>query len=61
MTAEYTTQVKPTRARVALRELTLIVRVDGQPAAVRTFTADQAREAQAYADQHGSTVETMPA
>ena len=38
-----------------------LARVIGDASRTMAFTADQAREAQAYADQHGSTVETMRA
>ncbi|MDF0532278.1 hypothetical protein P0W64_21215 [Tsukamurella sp. 8F] len=47
------------RTSAKLGDLTLIVRVPGKPAAVRTFTAAEAAEARRYAEQHGSTVEQL--
>lgn len=49
------------RSAAKLVDLTLIVRVPGRPADVRTFTDAEAAEAQRYADQHGATVERLGA
>lgn len=47
------------KSSAKLADLTLIVRVPGRPADVRTFTDAEAVEAQRYAEQHGTTVETL--
>ena len=54
-----TNRVAPTRGRVAIGELTLIVRPPGRPAGVRVYTDDEATEAQAYADEVGGPVERL--
>ncbi|MFC9982675.1 hypothetical protein [Gordonia sp. NPDC127522] len=43
-----------------MHDLTLIVRPAGQPAGIRTYTADELDEAQAYADQTGGQVDRLP-
>lgn len=43
-----------------LDELTLIVRPPGKPTFVKTFADDERAEAEAYAAEHGGTVDTMP-
>jgi len=50
---------QPTRPPVALADLRLLVLVPGDPAAIRSFTAAQAAEAQQYAEQTGGTVEHL--
>ncbi len=47
------------RSAAKLADLTLIVRVPGRPADVRTFTDAEADAAQRYAAEHGSTVEPL--
>ncbi len=54
-----TNRVAPKRGRVELPDLTLIVRPPGHPAGVRTYTADELDEAQAYADQTGGRVDRL--
>ena len=54
-----TNRVAPKRGRVAIGELTLIVRPPGKPAGVRVYTDDEATEAQAYADEVGGPVERL--
>lgn len=51
---------KPRSGPVELADLTLIVRPPGQPWDIRTFTDDQRAEAEAYAAEHGATVESLP-
>lgn len=47
------------RASAKLADLTMIVRVPGRPADVRTFTDAEADEAQRYAESNGATVEPL--
>lgn len=47
------------RSAAKLADLTMIVRVPGHPADVRTFTDAEADEAQRYAEAHGATVEAL--
>ena len=54
-----TNRVAPKRGRVAMGELTLIVRPPGRPADVRVYTDDEAAEAQAYASEVGGQVEQL--
>ncbi|PZT98188.1 MAG: hypothetical protein DI630_20115 [Gordonia sp. (in: high G+C Gram-positive bacteria)] len=48
-----TNRVAPKRGRVELADLTLIVRPPGRPADIRTYTADEFDQAQAYAEKAG--------
>lgn len=51
----------PARRRTdKVSDFTLLVRVPGQPAAVRVFTAAEAPEASQYAAATGGTVENLP-
>ena len=50
---------RPKRARAAVAELALIVRVPGHPAAVQAFTDNERTVAQRYADEVGGTVEPL--
>ena len=54
-----TNRVAPKRGRVELADLTLIVRPPGRPAGIRTYTADESNDAQAYADQTGGQVDQL--
>ena len=54
-----TNRVAPKRGRVEPADLTLIVRPPGRPAGIRTYTADELNEAQAYADQTGGQVDRL--
>ncbi|GAC50913.1 hypothetical protein GOACH_33_00340 [Gordonia aichiensis NBRC 108223] len=54
-----TNRVAPKRGRVELPDLTLIVRPAGQPAGIRTYTANELDEAQAYADQTGGQADRL--
>lgn len=47
------------RSAAKLTDLTMIVRVPGRPADVRTFTDAEADEARRYAAENGSTVEPL--
>jgi len=49
----------PKRGRVPVSELTMIVRVPGDPAAVQAFTADEHVAAHDYARQTGGTVDQL--
>ena len=49
-----TNRVAPKRGRVELACLTLIVRPPGRPAGIRTSTADELDQAQAYAEEAGA-------
>ena len=51
---------RPKRARATIAELALIVRPPGNPSAVQAFTADEASDAQQYADVMGAQVEPLP-
>ncbi|WP_081281680.1 hypothetical protein [Mycolicibacterium conceptionense] len=56
-------RVAPKRRDVKLDDLTILVRVPGNPVATATFTADEADEAQRYADEHaaaGAVVVPLP-
>ncbi|MBU8814189.1 MULTISPECIES: hypothetical protein [Mycobacteriaceae] len=56
-------RVAPKRRDVKLDDLTILVRVPGNPLATATFTADEADEAQRYADEHaaaGAVVVPLP-
>ncbi|MFT4398472.1 hypothetical protein ACLTEW_26460 [Gordonia lacunae] len=55
-----TNRVAPKRGRVELAGLTLIVRPPGRPADIRTYSADELDEAQAYADETGGQVDQLP-
>lgn len=55
-----TNRVAPKRGRVELGDLTLIVRPPGRPADIRTYTANEITEAQAYAEQAGGQVDRLP-
>lgn len=46
--------------KVEVRDFTLLVRVPGQPAAVRVFTDDEQSEATAYAAQTGGVIVPLP-
>lgn len=59
-TGALTNRVAPKRGRAALGELTLIVRPPGRPAEIRTYTAVEATEAQAYAAETDGVVERLP-
>ncbi len=50
---------RPKRAKVSAKDLTLIVRVPGHPAAVQAFTGNERTAAQRYADEVGGTVEPL--
>ena len=50
---------RPKRVKVAVDDLTLIVRVPGHPAAVQAFTDNERTAAQRYADDVGGTVESL--
>ncbi|MCG7635273.1 hypothetical protein MHN80_23435 [Gordonia McavH-238-E] len=52
-------RVAPKRGRVELSDLTFIVRPPGRPAGIRTYTAGELDEAQAYADQTGGQVDQL--
>ncbi len=54
-----TNRVAPKRGRVELADLTLIVRPPGRPSGIRTFTADESNDAQAYAAETGASVEQL--
>ncbi len=47
------------RPAAALGELTLLVRVSADPAAVRAFTESERDEAEQYAREHDSVVEPL--
>jgi hypothetical protein len=49
----------PTRRAVALKDLAMLVRVPGRPEQIRAFTAEEAADAQAYADAHGGSIEPL--
>ena len=56
-------RVAPKRRDVTLDELTILVRVPGNPTVTAAFTADEHAEAQRYADEHagaGATVVPLP-
>lgn len=53
------TERRRPRGAAKLADLTMIVRVPGRPADVRTFTEAEADEAQRYAAEHGTTVEAL--
>lgn len=55
-----TNRVAPTRGRVTMGELTLIVRPPGRPAGIRVYIGDEAAEAQAYATEVGAQVDHLP-
>jgi hypothetical protein len=44
---------------VAISDLNLLVKVPGNPEAIRSFTAAEAAEAQQYATETGGTVEHL--
>lgn len=50
----------PRRNRVALAELTLIVRPAGRPCDIQAFTELERADADAYAAQHGCDIDTLP-
>ena len=50
---------RPKRAKAAVGDLMLIVRVPGHPAAVQAFTNNERTAAQRYADDVGGTVEPL--
>ena len=50
---------RPKRAKASVKDLTLIVRVPGHPAAVQAFTDNERTAAQRYADEVGGTVESL--
>ena len=45
---------------VRIADLTMMVRVAGQPAAIRVFTDDEADEAARYAAEVGGTIVPLP-
>lgn len=56
-------RVAPKRRDVGLDDLTILVRVPGNPTATATFTADEEAEAHGYADDHapdGAMVVMLP-
>ncbi|WP_396900316.1 hypothetical protein [Mycolicibacterium sp.] len=56
-------RVAPKRRDVELNDLTILVRVPGNPVATAVFTADEHDEAQRYADEHaaaGAVVVPLP-
>ena len=50
---------RPKRAKASAKDLTLIVRVPGHPAAVQAFTDNERTAAQRYADEVGGAVESL--
>lgn len=59
--ASNTIHVKPRQPLVdSINELTILVRVPGQPAKTRVFTDAEAHEARDYADTHAGSYETLP-
>jgi len=59
--ASNTIHVKPRQPLVdSINELTILVRVPGQPAKTRAFTDAEAAEARDYADRHGGSYESLP-
>lgn len=56
-----TIHVKPRQPLVdSINELTILVRVPGQPAKTRAFTDTEAAEARHYAETHGGSYESLP-
>lgn len=53
------TERRRPRTSAKLADLTMIVRVPGRPADVRTFTDAERDEAHRYAEQNGTTVEPL--
>ncbi|MDV6310027.1 hypothetical protein [Gordonia amicalis] len=49
----------PKRGRVALADLTLIVRPPGRPAQIRAFTDAERAEAATYASETGASVDLL--
>lgn len=59
--SSYSVRQAPRQAgRAEIADFTLLVRVPGQPAAVRVFTDGQAGEAQRYAQETGGQVLSLP-
>ncbi|CQD25156.1 hypothetical protein BN970_06954 [Mycolicibacterium conceptionense] len=61
--ADLRVRVAPKRRDVKLDDLTILVRVPGNPVATATFAADEADEAQRYADEHagaGAVIVPLP-
>lgn len=57
----FTVSRPPLKRRAAtIADLTMLVRVPGQPSAVRAFTDDELDDANAYAADHGGTIEPLP-
>ena len=50
----------PRRRPAAIEDLTLLVRVPDRPELIRTFTAAEEAEADAYAAANGDTIEQLP-
>lgn len=48
------------RQPATIGDLTMLVHLPGQPAAVRAFTDDELDDANAYAAEHGGTIEPLP-
>jgi hypothetical protein len=56
-----TIHVKPRQPLVdSVNELTILVRVPGQPAKTRAFTDAEAGEARDYAETHSGLYESLP-
>ena len=58
--SEPVSRQRPTRTDVTLKDLTLIVRPPGRPAAIRAFTDADRAEAETYAAETGAVVEQLP-
>jgi hypothetical protein len=59
--ASNTIHVKPRQPLVdSINELTILVRVPGQPAATRVFTDAEFSDARDYAEKHGGVYESLP-
>jgi hypothetical protein len=50
----------PSRSRVAIKDITLLVRVPGRPEETRAFTAAEQDEAADYAAATGGVIEDLP-
>lgn len=58
--SENVTRIPPRQPLRDIADLTILVRVPGNPAAARTFATDQAAEAQQYAREQGGKCYDLP-
>ena len=56
MADEMTQRIKPRRTDVELRDLNILVRKDGDPFAVQTFTDAEHADAERYATEIGGEI-----